>query len=69
MPTVARAQPQFQVQGLAPIQALQQSDSCFCGVLLIQFQQSNTMLIPQWSYLKEFKVKNAEFKKKQKGTV
>ena len=28
--------------------------------------QSNTMLIPQWSYLKEFKVKNAEFKKKQK---
>ena len=28
--------------------------------------QSNMMLIPQWSYLKEFKVKNAEFKKKQK---
>ena len=28
--------------------------------------QSNAILIPQWSYLKEFKKKNAEFKKRQK---
>ena len=28
--------------------------------------QSSAMLIPHWSYLKEFQEKNAEFKKKQK---
>ena len=28
--------------------------------------QSNTMLILQWSYLNEFREKNAEFKRKQK---
>ena len=28
--------------------------------------QSNAMLIPQWSYLNEFREKNAEFKRKQK---
>ena len=28
--------------------------------------QSNSMLVPQWSYLEEFRKKNADFKRKQK---
>lgn len=42
------------------------AELCIGRRILTAVPQSNAMLVPQWSYLKEFRVKNADFKRKQK---